>query len=122
LLLLAEDNGVKLDPSPGSNGVVEPPSGNGSCPDVTDYDSLHVSGDTVTVENPLRDPPMFDLTIADNPKCSDFGLLQALKTDEAPEGPKNRRVRYLFVGPVRNEFKCFPLETTRHVPSPRLWV
>lgn len=27
------------------------------------------------------------IEIGKNPKCSDFGLLQTLKTDEAPEGP-----------------------------------
>jgi hypothetical protein len=86
LLLLSSDRGIRLDPTPGSGAGVKPPS-NGGCPDDADYDTRHQSGEEVTVEDPLRDPPETSLVIPNNPKCTDFGLLQALKTDEAPEGP-----------------------------------
>jgi predicted ribosomally synthesized peptide with SipW-like signal peptide len=83
LLLLEADDGVRLCPG-GDGPVVEPPTG--TCPAESDYDSLHETGDTVTVETPLTDGPV-EYEIGFNPKCTDFGLLQAVKTDEAPEGP-----------------------------------
>jgi len=82
LLLLEADDGVRL--CPGGDNVVEPPAGD--CPDESDYDSRHTTGDTVTVDTELTDGPV-DHEIGKNPKCTDFGLLSATKTDEAPEGP-----------------------------------
>ena len=84
LLFLESGNGVQLCPGDTGGPVVEPPAGD--CPDEKDYDSVHVSGDTVTVDTPQTDGST-EITIGDNPKCADFGLIQGLKTDEAPEGP-----------------------------------
>ncbi|WP_197425407.1 SipW-dependent-type signal peptide-containing protein [Halobacterium sp. CBA1126] len=83
LSLLESGDGVQLCPGDGGPGI-EPPSGD--CPAEKDYDSLHESGDTVTVGTPLTDGPT-EVTISQNPKCTDFGLVEGLKTDEAPEGP-----------------------------------
>ncbi|WP_238993865.1 SipW-dependent-type signal peptide-containing protein [Halobellus captivus] len=85
LLLLESGDGIQLCPG-GGNGIVEPPESGECDPLRTDYDSLHVSGDTVTVDTPLTEDPA-EHTISDNPRCTDFGLIQGLKTDEAPEGP-----------------------------------
>ncbi|MDQ2053892.1 SipW-dependent-type signal peptide-containing protein [Halobellus sp. H-GB7] len=84
LLFLESGNGVQLCPDDTGGPVVEPPAGD--CPDEKDYDSVHVTEDTVTVDTPLTDGST-ETTIGFNPKCADFGLIQGLKTDEAPEGP-----------------------------------
>ncbi|MGQ4555645.1 SipW-dependent-type signal peptide-containing protein [Halobellus sp. GM3] len=84
LLFLEGGDGVQLCPGGGDGPVIEPPSG--ECDETrSDYDSLHVSDETVTVDTPLTDGPV-EHTISDNPRCTDFGLIQGVKTDEAPEG------------------------------------
>ncbi|WP_336036689.1 SipW-dependent-type signal peptide-containing protein [Halobacterium yunchengense] len=82
LVLLEDGDGVQLCPG-GDGGAVEPPAGD--CPDEKDYDSVHASGETVTVDTPATEGPT-EVEIDQNPKCADFGLIQGLKTDEAPEG------------------------------------
>ncbi|WP_336023155.1 SipW-dependent-type signal peptide-containing protein [Halobellus salinisoli] len=84
LLFLESGEGVQLCPGGGNGAVVEPPAGD--CPEEKDYDSLHQTGEEVTVETPQTDGPV-EHTIGFNPRCADFGLVQGLKTDEAPEGP-----------------------------------
>jgi len=82
LLLFLEDDGVQLCPD--GDGVVRPPTG--ECPAEKDYDSLHGLGDIVTIDTPQTDGST-QFEIPQNPKCTDFGLVQGVKTDEAPEGP-----------------------------------
>ncbi|WP_049984807.1 SipW-dependent-type signal peptide-containing protein [Halobellus rufus] len=83
LLFLEGDGGVQLCPDDGGS-IVQPPAGD--CPDEKDYDSVHTLGETVTIDTPQTDGPT-DFEIPQNPKCTDFGLIQGVKTDEAPEGP-----------------------------------
>jgi len=84
LLFLESGNGVQLCSDGEDGGIVDPPASD--CPDEKDCDSLHTTEDTVTVDTPLTDGPT-SFEIPQNPKCTDFGLLQGVKTDEAPEGP-----------------------------------
>jgi predicted ribosomally synthesized peptide with SipW-like signal peptide len=84
LLFLERGDGVLLCPDGGDGTVVQPPPSD-DCVDEKDPDSVHVSGDEVTIEGPSSGEET-TLTIAGNPKCADFGLIQGLKTDEAPEG------------------------------------
>ncbi|MFB6109187.1 MAG: hypothetical protein ABEJ82_10190 [Haloplanus sp.] len=69
LTALSQGRGLRLCP-----GGVE-----GTCVSEKTYDSRHVTGDTVTVADGSH-------TIAKNPTCEAFGLLEGVKTDEAPEG------------------------------------
>jgi hypothetical protein len=84
LLLLEDGDGLQLCASDGNGSVVAPSAGD--CPAEKDYDSVHKTGDTVTIDTPLTDGPT-EFTIPKNPKCADLGLIKGLKTDEAPEGP-----------------------------------
>ncbi|MDX1747318.1 MAG: hypothetical protein R3324_15380, partial [Halobacteriales archaeon] len=84
LLFLAGGRGALLCSS-GAGVVVEPPDEASSCHVEKDYDSRHQSGDTVTVNTPLTGADV-PLEIPKNPKCTDFGLLEALKIGPGEPG------------------------------------